>query len=130
MSKSTLPYPGRNESFNSWDFRCKQWESGRNRSQSRGLSGKPDKRYIEGGKDGTTETNVKIAGRYTLVRVPMMGEHEGKPIRILRRGYGYQNAGRVFDYAQKHGLQCCIYNGNGYKGKCERKDGIAFRYVI
>lgn len=30
MSK-TLPYPGRNESFSSWDFRCKQWENDRAR---------------------------------------------------------------------------------------------------
>lgn len=26
-----LPYPGRNESYSSWDFRCKQWENDRAR---------------------------------------------------------------------------------------------------
>ena len=28
---TTLPYPGRHESFSSWDFRCKQWENERAR---------------------------------------------------------------------------------------------------
>ena len=130
MSKSRLPYPGKYESFNSWDWRCKEWESNRRRSQSRGLSGRPDKRYVEGGKDGTEETYVKIAGRLQKVSVPMLGEHDGKPIRILRRGYGYQNAQRVRAYAKKHGLQFRQYDGNGCTGMCNRTDGEAFRYTF
>lgn len=101
----------------------------RRRSQSRGLSGKPDKRYIEGGKDGTEETHVEIAGKYARVRVPMFGEHEGRKIRVLKRGYGYQNACRIRDYAKRHGLQFRMYDGNGRHGMCNRTDGEAFRYV-
>jgi hypothetical protein len=129
MSKYHLPYPGRHESFNSWDYRCKQWESNRRRSQSRGLSGRPDKRCIEGGKDGTEETNAKIAGRWTPVRVPMFAEHEGRKIRVMKRGYGHQNAQRVRAYAERHGLQFRQYDGNGCTGMCNRTDGEAFRYV-
>lgn len=125
----SLPYPGRYESFNSWDFRCKQWESNRRRNQSRGLSGRPDKRYIEGGKDGITETRVKIAGICQTVKIPMIEEVNGKMARIFKRGYGYQNAMRVRDFAEKKGLLFEKYNGNGCQGMCERTDGIAYKYI-
>ena len=127
--KSRLPYPGKYESFTSWDFRCKQWEAGRNRNQARGLSGRPKKRHIEGQTDGTIETNVRIAGAWQLVRVPMIEDFNGQSVRILKRGYGYQNAMRVRDFAEKHGLKFAQYNGNGYHGKCERTDGIAYRPI-
>lgn len=126
---SYLPYPGRHESHDSWMRRCDEAQRWQRRSQSRGLLGRPDKRYVEGGKDGTEETNVKIAGRWTLVRVPMCGEVDGRPVRIMRRGYGYQNALRTRDYAEKHGLQFRMYDGNGRHGMCNRTDGEAFRYV-
>ena len=100
------------------------------RSQSRGLSGRPDKRYIEGGKDGTELVYTKIAGRLTKVHVPMIGELDGRPVRIMRRGYGYQNAQRVRAYAEKHGLQFRQYDGNGCTGMCNRTDGEAFRYAF
>lgn len=103
--------------------------SNRNRSQSRGLSGRPKKRYTEGGKDGTQTQYVKVAGKLTLVSLPMLGEHEGRKIRILKRGYGWQNSQRVKDFAVKNGLQFRMYDGNGRTGMCKRTDGEAFRFV-
>lgn len=126
---SYLPYPGRYESHDSWMRRCDEYHRWNRRSQSRGLRGRPYKRYIEGGKDGTCETFVKIAGQYQKVKIPMMDEREGKLVRIYKRGYGYQNSMRVRDFAEKHGLHFAKYNGNGCQGMCERTDGIAFRYI-
>lgn len=125
----SLPYPGKYESFASWDYRCKEWELNRRRSQSRGLSGRPNKRYIEGGKDGTREEYVKIAGKYQKVKLPMIGTHNGLKIRIYKIGYGYQNAMRVQTFAQKNGFSFYKKNGNGYSGMCERIDGVAFKYI-
>ncbi len=94
MSKH-LPYPGRYESFSSWDFRCKQWESSRRRNQSRGLSGRPYKRYVEKWPEGfECEINNKKA-------------------LLFRRGFGRQNATRTRDFAKKNGLIFEMYNGNG-----------------
>lgn len=99
------------------------------RSQSRGLNGRPNKRYIEGGKDGMAETYVKIAGKYQKVLAPMIENLDGKTIRIFKRGYGYQNAQRVRNFAQKNNLEFRQYDGNGQTGMCNRTDGIAFKYV-
>lgn len=77
-----------------------------------------------------TQGYFRIAGGdKRLVDIPMMGEHNGRQIRIYKIGYGWQNSQRVWRFAQKNGLEFHRYNGNGCSGMCERMDGMAFKYV-
>ena len=58
----------------------------------------------------------------------MVEKLDGKTIRIFKRGYGYQNAQRVRDFAEKNNLEFRMYDGNDCTGMCNRRDGIAFKY--
>jgi len=128
MSKSHLPYPGKYESFASWDYRCKQWESNRRRSNSCGLSGRPDYSGLANQGRGVELARVKIAGKPCTVEVPHFAEHDGKRVRVLRYGYGSKAADRVSSWAAKNGAQFArLVNANGRHGMCSRDDGIAYK---
>ena len=42
---SHLPYPGRYESFDSWDYRCKEWERNRDYNRRVVQAGKGSQKY-------------------------------------------------------------------------------------
>lgn len=130
MSKSQLPYPGKYESFTSWDRRCKEWESNRKRSQSRGLSGKPDYHGLAFEGRGVELQSTKQAGRFVTVEIPHFAEVNGHRVRVLRYGYGATAADRVKKWALKHGVNYTrLPRANGQAGMCTRTDGMAYREV-
>lgn len=112
MSKSHLPYPGRNESFQSWDFRCKQWERGRYSNQSQGLSGKPN-------AQGVRELNP--TGEHYCSRT-----NNNFPLAV-RVGFGYRAMRSVERWAMQNGYDFAQFSGNMASGMCERIDGVAYK---
>lgn len=108
--KNTLPYPGKYESFESWDFRCKEWEANRKRSNP------CHKAWTQG---RPTKSGTEIGEFETVVN--------GEKVTALRIGYGAKAAAGVEKYARKHGLRSHCYIGNGQRGKYARYDAIAYK---
>lgn len=112
--KSTLPYPGKYESFQSWDSRCREWEF--NRELNRQANRYQHKAWITG---RPTMSGTEVGEFQTTVN--------GQTVTAVRIGYGAKAAAGVERYARKHGLLSHSYVGNGQRGKYARYDSIAYK---
>lgn len=106
-----LPYPGRYESFNSWDSRCKAWENDRDRWRKEQAARSTN----WGGYHYTPVEN------FVSVTLP-----DGKKVEAVKVGYGWRNRYRVKAFAARNFL-AFAESSNGLAGICERKDGIAYK---
>ena len=106
-----LPYPGQYESYNSWDNRCKEWESDRRAWQR---------------QQAARSTNW---GGYNycpvLNNVANYKLEDGRVVFAVKVCRGSAQADRARTFAIKHGL-CFVKEVLG-KGITARTDGVAFK---
>lgn len=106
----TLPYPGRNESFDSWDRRCKEYE----RDQARWRKEQADRSANWGGYNyRPVQANVDYV------------TPAGERLTAIKVNCSRSRGGMIRRFAVKHGLAFARFVWGS--GMTARTDNVAFQ---
>lgn len=109
----SLPYPGYNESYSSWDFKCRQYEN-------RQAEWRREQHY--------RSLNWGGNNKYAILRDTAYHAPDGRVLQCARVGKGNGNAKRVRRFAINNRLifECFKIRGGATNGFTDRRDGVAY----